>query len=348
MKSKEISRALRLIAEGFTVLADVYDEGTVDTSVNITGVAKEEPKGVIEEQEVVVEVKEEVVQATQETETITQEYLQSLSYNELKALAKTKGAKAVGSKVSIIEGILAIVSPKEETVEEEVVETISEPEIVVDEVEEAYSEVEEEVEEYDEEESVPVEEIEEENKTFYDQVVADLEGYSDEELADVLSDIGISPKGGRQALLSKVVQAIEDGLIEWEDEEEPKTEEVVETVDTIEEIEEEPTVTTSARKYAQEREADRLYELVENGDVSHNEIVKFLKSYYNDQYTSLGVKENIDEYVAIHCDLIDDEGEKHDMSEPYYVGDDVWCCSQKLKQIGDDYFCEICGTTYTN
>ena len=76
------------------------------------------------------------------------------------------------------------------------------------------------------------------------------------------------------------------------------------------------------------------------------EIIKFLKEYHNGKYVSQGEDADIEEYMAIQCDLIDDEGTKHDLADPYYVGDDVFCCGQHLKQLNDDYYCEICGTTY--
>ena len=49
--------------------------------------------------------------------------------------------------------------------------------------------------------------LNEEETTLYDQIVTDLEGYSDEELADILSSVGVSPKGKRQALLAKIVSS---------------------------------------------------------------------------------------------------------------------------------------------
>lgn len=357
MKSKEIAKALRLIAEGFTTLANAYEvEEPVITGVDmakgedttVKTVVNPETKEVVSQEVVkpkepkveapkVEEPKEEVIA---EVEDITEASLNAMAYNDVKALAKKVGVKATGSKVNIIKNILATVDVKEETEEtpnDEPVKDITpteEADVQEDEV-------------LDEEEGIPVEELEEEHQTFYDQVVADLEGYSDEELADILSDIGVSPKGKRQALLAKIVQAIEDGQLEW-DEEDEESEEPVKEAETqpeaTEEVEE--VEYTKAKQTAMEEEADRLYALVDKGDLSHKEILKYLKEFFNGTYKSVGVEGDVDEYVAIQCDLIDDEGVKHDLADPYYVGDDVCCCGQKLKEVKDDYYCEICGTTY--
>lgn len=358
MKSKEIAKALRLIAEGFTTLANAYEvEEPVVTGVDIakqedTTVkpeTKEETKQEIVEPEVPkVEEPKEVVT---EVEDFTEESLNAMSYNDLKALAKKIGVKGVGSKASIVSNILATIEPqptveeKPEPEVEEIKETapVVEPEVI----EEVPNEP---VEEISEEEGIPVEQLIEEEKTFYDQVVADLEGYSDEELADVLADIGISPKGKRQALLAKIVQAIEDGLLEWDEEEskeatEPVKEEV-ETPTIIDESEEDAPQYSKAKEYAMTKEADRIYDEIKNGDLSTKEIIKYLKDFYNGQYEPTNTTQDVEEYIAIQCDLIDDEGIKHDLADPYYVGDDVYCCGQNLKEINDDYYCEICGTTY--
>ena len=365
MRNQEIAKGLRLIAEGFTTLAVAYENVPVVTGVDMSSEGDKTVKSAIntETNEVIKQEVAEPVKEVQEVKEVapveenkeeakvtnfpTEEELNALSYNDLKAKAKELGIKAVGSKKAIIENILALNSSEvveEKPSEEEIDQVIEETEMPVE-----YRGEEVEIDEVEEdEEALPTE-----ANNLYDQVVVDLEGYSDEELADILSEVGVSPKGRRQALLAKIVQAIEDGKLEWEDSEE--TEEVVEdtlepTVDVVEEddqeVVEEDFQGTEARKQACYEECDKIEEDIEKGNISMKEIIKFLKEYHNGRYVSQGEDADVEEYMAIQCDLIDDEGTKHDLADPYYVGDDVFCCGAVLKDLNEDLYCEHCGTTY--
>jgi hypothetical protein len=372
MRNQEIAKGLRLIAEGFTTLAVAYEnapvvvgvdmaseEGkTVKSTINTTTneVVKQEVAEPVKEAEEVkeitpVEVKEE---AEVTTSFPTEEELNALPYNDLKIKAKELGVKAVGSKKVIIENILAL-NNSEEVKEEaptevEMDKAIEETEVPTEDRGEEI-EINEELEDEDGE-ALPEEE---EETTLYDQVALDLEGYSDEELADILSEIGVSPKGRRQALLAKIVQAIEDGKLEWEEDSEENTEDAPQEatepskdvpLQDDQEVGEDDFVGTEARKQACYEECDKIEEDIEKGNISMKEIIKFLKEYHNGKYVSQGEDADVEEYMAIQCDLIDDEGVKHELSDPYYVGDDVLCCGKHLKQLNDDFYCEICGTEY--
>lgn len=385
MRNKEIAKGLRLIAEGFTTLAVAYESKenapevmglditkAVDTTVlstvntesgevvsqEVIEPVKEEPKTepVVEEitpvEKIVPEVKEE---PTTTLNIPSEEELNALSYNELKSKAKELGVKAVGSKKVIIANILALASQGEEKTEEphEVSEPMDDLDLEKDEVvteEDTEGEIEIEIGEDLEDEDE--EELPEETNNIYDKIANDLKGYTDEELADILSSVGVSPKGRRQALLSKIVQAIEDGKLEWEDEESLD----IEPEDDTEEVEAEQVKETDegnnfngteTRKHACYEESERIESEYNKDNLSDKEILKFLKDYHNGRYVSLGQEEDLEEYMAIHCGLIDDEGKKHELADPYYIGDDVYCCGHKLKEVNDDYYCEICGTTYT-
>lgn len=355
MRNQEIAKGLRLIAEGFTTLAVAYENAPVVTGVDM---ASEEGKTVIStidtttgkvvKQEVVEPIKETTpVEVKEEAEVTTnfptEEELNALSYNDLKAKAKEMGVKAVGSKKAIIENILALNNTQE--VKEEAL-TESEMDKAIEEAEIPTEDRGEEID-MEEEEDLDEDALPEGETTLYDQVVLDLEGYSDEELADILSEVGVSPKGRRQALLAKIVQAIEDGKLEWEEESEEATEpsKDVEPQDD-QEVDEDGFVGTEARKQASYEECDKIEEDIARGNISMKEIIKFLKEYHNGKYVSQGEDADIEEYMAIQCDLIDDEGTKHDLADPYYVGDDVYCCGAMLKELNEDLYCEHCGTTY--
>ena len=313
MRNKEMAKAFRLLAEGFSTLANAYEIEEVVTDTTVVEPVKEEVK---------------------EENTYTYDNLESMTYNEIKALAKELGVKAIGTKKIIIESILAHLGSEPTPTKDEPVEVATD--VDIQEIEESTDEEVEVVEnEVDEDE-----EVEAEDTTFYDQIVADLEGYSDEELADILSSVGISPKGKRQALLAKIVQAIEEGVLEWEEDEEP-------TEEPKEDVQEEAQDTTNARKVAKRKEEERITLAIEKGELSHKEIIKYLKDFNNGRYVSQGLDGDVEEYICIQCDLIDDEGHKHELADPYYVGDDVFCCGQQLQEVDNDLYCEVCGTTYT-
>lgn len=339
MKNKEMAKAFRLLAEGFSTLANAYEiEDVVVTDTTVVEPVKEEVAPQVEEttnnEEVteapqVEEPKEEVIESN---DTYTYEKLETMTYNEIKALAKELGVKAIGTKKIIISSILDHLGSEQSSTNEEPVKVATDVDIKEieeskeDEVELVDNEVEDE------------EEVEAEDTTLYDHIVADLEGYSDEELADILSSVGISPKGKRQALLAKIVQAIEEGVLEWEEEGESEAEEEPQVV--------KETTTTSAREIAKREEEQIINLAINKGELSHKEIIKYLKDFNNGQYVSQGLEGDLEEYICIQCDLIDDEGNKHELADPYYVGDDVFCCGQQLQEVDGDLYCEVCGTTY--
>lgn len=352
MNYKKLKEAFEQIGMGFNLLAQAIDDDKDTGRVEINKKAKSEvavesekenPKKskksskVVkeeEEEEKVVEL-EKVKKTKKKTTTVapkedekeeveedelTEEILNKMTYNEVKAKAKELGVKAVGSKKLIIENILALVNPTDD--EEEVEE---------DDIEDEELENEEEDEEEEEEED-----------TLYDRIVADLEEYSDDDLKEILDDIGVSSKGKRQALLAKIVKAVEEGKLEWEDDEE----DVVEDEDSSDDTEQEEIKGSKTRIAVMEDYEEKLREDIEEGDISDKKILKFLKSYYNDNYKSTGVEADREEYIRIQCELIDDDGDLNNLEEAYYVGDDVYCCGEALKEVDGVLYCEHCGTEY--
>lgn len=351
MNNQEISRGLKLLAEGFTVLSQAFSEKvvtgldlakgqdkTVETVVNTKTneivsqkeVKKEEPKK---------EVAPTKTEAPKEEGVLTRDELNALSYNEVKALAKEKGVKAVGSKSTIIDNILAVTG--------EVEDEQPEPQDEVIENEDVADETEDEVAD----ENVEEEDLNESN--LYETVAKDLEDYSDEELADILSDVGLSPKGKRQALVAKIVQAIEDGLIEWSDEEseESADEEEKETTkeintDYVDDNGEYDFVTEARKTTCMDLEKS-IRKDFKAKKLSHKDIIKFLKGI-DEEFVSGGAESDLEDYIYIKFNLVDEDGTLHEMSDPYYIGESVCCCGQELSQLEEDEFvCEICGESYT-
>ena len=316
-----------------------------------------------------VEVEQqEVVETEPETPS-----LESLSIAELRKMAKELGLDTKGKKVDIIARIEALNEPVEENVEEVVEEVIETPEVEEVEVEEVeVDDVEDEVlieDEDDAEEDYEEEEADEDDEEPSDLELlkAELEDYSLEELKEVLESVELSTKGKKQALISRIIQAVEDGIIAYGDEEEEievedDLDELVTDEDEIEveevtdeeesddeedyedeEEEEELTV----REQAQAEIEERILEDYENGDLTDKQITKFLNEYSNGTFKTVNKKRSLNKYIEIMTELVDEDGDVVELGEPYYVGDDVaFCCGAELKEVDGDFYCEICGNEY--
>lgn len=313
-----------------------------------------------------VEVEQqEVVETEPETPS-----LESLSIAELRKMAKELGLDTKGKKVDIIARIEALNEPVEEVVEE-VIET---PEVEEVEVEVEDDDVEDEVliededdaeEEYEEEEEEEEADEDDEEPSELELLKAELEDYSLEELKEVLESVELSTKGKKQALISRIIQAVEDGIIAYGDDEEEEIEveddldELVTDEDEIEveevtdeeesddeedyEDEEELTV----REQAQAEIEERILEDYENGDLTDKQITKFLNEYSNGTFKTVNKKRSLNKYIEIMTELVDEDGDVVELGEPYYVGDDVaFCCGAELKEVDGDFYCEICGNEY--
>lgn len=214
--------------DAVTSVADAKVVNMEDAKATKKATKKAETKEELIPQSVKDEVKatlpkEEVVDTDVEVEDLT-----SLSYNDLKKKAKELGLSAKGSKGDIIARIedhLGV--PVQEDEEDEVEDT-------------------QEVEETDNID-VEGEEVEEE-PTPHDEVVEMLAEYTNDELKEILEGVELSTKGKREALIARIVQAIEDGVLSFEDEdedledtEEETVEEEVVATDEVEEEDEDDT-----------------------------------------------------------------------------------------------------------
>ena len=314
-----------------------------------------------------VEVEQqEVVETEPETPS-----LESLSIAELRKMAKELGLDTKGKKVDIIARIEALNEPVEENVEEVVEEVIETPEVEEVEVDDVEDEVliedeDDAEEEYEEEEA----DEDDEEPSELELLKAELEDYSLEELKEVLESVELSTKGKKQALISRIIQAVEDGIIAYgDDEEEIEVEddldELVTDEDEIEveevtdeeesddeedyedEEEEEEEEELTVREQAQAEIEERILEDYENGDLTDKQITKFLNEYSNGTFKTVNKKRSLNKYIEIMTELVDEDGDVVELGEPYYVGDDVaFCCGAELKEVDGDFYCEICGNEY--
>ena len=273
------------------------------------------------------------------TGTLTEEQLNSLSYNNLKKLAKEMGIPATGSRDELTAKILnaEVPAPAEEEVEEAPVvearkttkksEPVAEPE-----------------EEEDEEEVDPLEA----------RVMEAVEDMTNEEIADILADVGVKAKGKRQALISAVVKAVRDGKIDLDDDEyeeeveAPKSEETEDEEFDVNDPEN-PDMTEERKTAIVAHESDTR-EGFKSGDISRKEMIEWLNEFHgtNDAMKKKSDADVLDEYIYYSSLLINDEGEMPEEEGAYTVNGTPYCCGHELKYNEDNetYICETCGAEY--
>ena len=307
-----------------------------------------------------VEVVEGEVVETPEVEADEEqiEDLSSMTIQQLRSLAKSHGLSTKGTKKDLIARINELNEPvEEEIVEDEVEETIEEvtPEVVEDEVEETVEDLEDEEEEI--EEST-------EDMNEMELIQSELEAMEVDELVEILESVELPTKGKKQALISRILEAVADGLLEFfdadeieeydADEEDEELDEAIEQAleetdeeDEEEEIEEDEEE-VSPREATQMEVEEEILEAYEDGSLTDKEIANFLEDYFNGKFKPINKKRALNKYIEIQCDLVDADGDRMPMGEPYYVSDeDVFCCGSEIKQLDNrNLFCEVCGQEY--
>lgn len=336
----EIREAFNLIIKGLNTLAELLGDVDVTSSSN-EAVDPAETRGnsafTNESKEVEVPV-----ESKSEDNGIELDNLDDYSYNELKKIAKELGLSAKGTK-------------------SELVERIKEPQGTAVAVEPDTSV------------SPSADEVVEANEgsdlvTKVNEAVAEM---SDEELADLLVSCGISASGKRKALIDKVVNAVREGVIDFDDEDEddlPESNEVNEapvppTPEVVNEDElefefESPsglnnpdteTMTTGRR--------DAIYELIEKTvesitDENMAEQTMIMSDclveygYEKKEVNELSFVDLLNYYIDTKAMFIDDEGETKADEEPYMVNEVPYCCGYELKLVDNTFICETCGAEY--
>lgn len=329
---KAVRDGIDLILEGYTITDEPKE---TETSKVVEEICKDE---VVEEQ------------ATNTTATFTREQLDGMTYNNIKKLAKELGVSAVGNREDITARILG------ETVEVE-------PEAVVEESPKTPKKT--KVEKTEPEE---VEVDEKDNDPLYAKVVDAISDMSNEEIADVLADIGVSAKGKREALVEKVVQAVRDGLLDFDDEDEAeeeveeapvptksKTKEAPAPVESDEDDEEDLTNDidnpdmTEARRKAILAQDESIRKQFKKGDVTRDNLVEFLQSFYDteEDMDDMSDDDLLDTYIDAVCRLVDDEGDLVEEGA-YTLNGEPACCGRVLVYSEDTgvFVCEHCGEEY--
>lgn len=292
-------------------------------------------------------VKSKSKETIEADEELTEEYLNGLSYNELKKLAKSRGILAVGARDEITQKILngdtdTDTATDDEEEEEETSTPAKKSPLKMK------PEPKEEPDDNDDEEV--------EDDPIVTQVNEAVEGMTDEEIADFLTDAGIRARGKRQALIALVIKAVREGKIELEDDGEESDDSSDDIEDDIEKEQDysdndldNPNLTKKRRKALEEfiNEAKSDFK---SGELTTDDLIEWLSDNNFGKKALLkkkSDKELLDLYIEKACYFIDDDG---DFTEDggYTVNDQPYCCGRPLKYNEDTktYVCEECGGEY--
>ena len=338
----KVIEGLKAVREGIDLILEGYAEA-------VPTIAKTEEEAPAPVKSKSVQRREEaqseaVAEEVKVENNLTREQLDGMTYNNIKKLAKELGVSAVGNREDITARILGETAEvPNDSVAEEVptpVEEVAEPEEV----------------EVDETEVDPL----------YAKVVDAVSEMSNEEIADVLADIGISAKGKREALIEKVVQAVRDGMLDLDDDEEEeveetptpakKSKEAPAPVEEEDEEDEEDNINdldnpdmTKARKKALIAQDESIRKQFANGDVVRDNLVEFLQSFYDteEDMDDMSDDDLLDTYIDAVCRLIDDDGDLIEEGA-YTLNGEPACCGRILTYSEDTnvFICEHCGEEY--
>lgn len=351
----QIIKGIEMLAEGLTSIV----EGLKTESAVVSAPAKQDsPKTQIEVSKPIETSKEDSVAEVNKSSEYSEDELSSMSYNEIKKLAKELGISAVGNRKELVKKILAN-DATTESAEVEDAEVVEQPKTVkkTDKKSETEKEnksfkktlsktkVEEPVED-DEDDGEEDVEDEAPEDTTESRVIEATEEMSDDELRELLEDVGVSSKGKRQALITKLVTAVEDGLIELDgeetDEEAPEETETEESADVTEGM-------TKKRKEAYEELCDETTKALEDGEISRDDLIEFINAFNgtNDKFKKLSTEDLLDKYLELSAMLVDDDGNVVEEGA-YTINDEPYCCGHLLDYDEDRevFKCHCCGSEY--
>ena len=312
--------ALKMICTGVEALIAI-EEGSVPTVSAPAPANKDDVPAPAVEKEEVPAVETVPTEEVASYVPMSEETLKGMGYADLKALAKNVGVSAKGTKSQLLKVLIEYFKNMNE---ETPVEAPPQEETPADEAGE-------EVADGEDTRAVVLRMIEENEM-------------SDDDIREVLKDAGLSDKGKHEALIDKLVSAIDDGIIQLEDEEddEPAPAEV-----EAEEEESDETTITPERAKGIEKLMEEVDEQFKDGSLTASDIREFL-----DQFGDITVpkKASADKLLELYKEnvsmLVDDEGNVCEEGA-YFINNVPYCCGRPLNVADDNTAtCSVCGETY--
>ena len=304
---------------------------------------------------------QEAPKKTKKSAPAAEDDLDSMSYNDLKKLCKSRGLSAAGNREELIARLNGEDDSEEddEPVKKSTAKKGSKKSAPVEDDDE---------DDTDEDEEDGDDDDDEDGEDVQSAVEAATEDMSLEELAEFCEENGLSSKGKRQALIARIVKAVEAGDIELSDDDDDEDED--------EEEDEKPSKKSSGKKTSKKQEdededdddgdeegeptAERIAALkaykkdttaqFKKGELERDDLVEFLCDFYDKDkkaYKKMSDADVLAAYIEASSNLINDEGEIVEEGA-YTVNGVPFCCGRPLTYNEDDeqYVCEHCGGEY--
>lgn len=309
------------LIEALEIIIDALKESKNEVVKN------EEPEKVVKEEikeEVKEEVKEDKIKGSID---VNEEELKQMKYADLKKYASELGISAKGKRDEIIARILS----------EEVEITVEEPQ--------------------EEDNIIPFPTNEKSEEIDYLEMAKEAtEDMSLDEIKETLEDLGMDSEGKKKDLINRIAKAMEEGLIEIDDDDEVEEDSDDDDSDEIEETNEEDVeedededsdddeieedtyfdvfddgandpevVDSEERKKAMIKLQSELINDYLNEALQNEDIEEFLKNNLSEDEMEDFEDEECDEMdkFAMYCEfmkrMINDDGERVPMKEPYEI-----------------------------
>nr|DAO15500.1 MAG TPA: zinc ribbon domain protein [Caudoviricetes sp.] len=342
MNNAELMKGLDMTIEGLSMIREaLLEQNSVASTV---AVGKSEK----------VEEPLEVVDTTEDLRAS----LQRMKYNEFKKYAASLGVKCTGSRDEILERILALKSDEQSSEDAETTEEVVEK---TPDKSDSVSKVKRKT----------AEEVEEDSRDEFDKQAEEIAETTDVgDILEALDDVGI--KATKKNYLSKLAEALREGLIEADDSDEEDSEDGVEETEEELPFEDETSSEKDADEDSDDEEVDEdsyfpqydpegfndpdgSYMTDERAEKIHETVGSIISNYGDESLTSDEVEKYIEEhatqeeidllgedyteedalklYIELVKRTIDNDGEEHDTHDPYEIGEDNFCCGHKLKYM---------------
>lgn len=306
---------------------------------------------------------QEAPKKTKKSAPAAEDDFDSMSYNDLKKLCKSKGLSAAGNR----EELIARLNGEDDSDEEE--ETVKKPTAKKGPKKSAPVEDDDDDDTDDDDgDDDGDDDDDEDGDDVQSAVEAATEDMSLEELAEFCEENGLSSKGKRQALIARIVKAVEAGDIELSDDDEDE--------DDDDEEDEKPSKKSSGKKTSKKQEEEeeddedddeegeptkeRIAALksykkdvtsqFKKGELERDDLIEFLCDFHDKDkkaYKKMSDADVLAAYIEASSNLINDEGEIVEEGA-YTVNGVPFCCGRPLTYNEDDeqYVCEHCGGEY--
>lgn len=316
--------ALKMICTGVEALIAI-EEGSAPTVSAPAPANKDDVPAPAVEKEEVPAVETVPTEEVASYAPMSEETLKGMGYADLKALAKNVGVSAKGTKSQLLKVLIEYFKNMEE---ETPVEAPPQEEVP------AEVETEEEATEGEDTRAVVLRMIEENEM-------------SDDDIREVLKDAGLSDKGKHEALIDKLVSAIDDGIIQLEDEEDDEPAPAEVEAEAEEEEESNESAITPERAKGIEKLMEEVDEQFKDGSLTSGDIREFLDQFGD---VTIPKKVSADKLLELYKEnvsmLVDDEGNVCEEGA-YFINNVPYCCGRPLNVADDNTAtCSVCGETY--